>query len=447
MIDLTDRVVLVTGAAGGIGSAAARALAEAGGSVALHDLDGDGPVSELAEELGDRALPLGADLSDPRAAADLWRRAVELEGPRRRARQQRRDLPGGRPRGRARGVARVVGSHAGRLPGVAGDALQARRSPPSAARTAAGHREPGQPRGLPRRGPRVLALRGRQGRRGGHDEDDRPPVRARRRDRLRHRPGLRQYSVQRPRRSTDTGSSSSPRTPAWARSPGPQDLANVIAFLASRPRPPRDRRRRSTSTAPAMSDSRYRRGMALARLVPAALAAAVLLIPVASAEAHHVAPRAPGEAPWPGPASPSRSACCARRRRSRSAPSTPPSTPACAPISATRAGAARSAARPRSPRASAPAWPPAGPLDRTGRWPDSGHFDIRTAGGTTTFATHAVMLPTGKVLWYSIPEPPRPPARSPPPRRRGAVGSLEGHRAGLVQARQPTDRPEPPASR
>ena len=80
MIDLTDRVVLVTGAAGGIGSAAARALAEAGGSVALHDLDGDGPVSELAEQLGDRALPLGADLSDPRAAADLWRRAVEWKG-------------------------------------------------------------------------------------------------------------------------------------------------------------------------------------------------------------------------------------------------------------------------------------------------------------------------------------------------------------------------------
>ena len=80
MIDLTDRVALVTGAAGGIGSAAARALAEAGGSVALHDLDGDGPVRELAEELGDRALPLGADLSDPSAAPDLWRRAVEWKG-------------------------------------------------------------------------------------------------------------------------------------------------------------------------------------------------------------------------------------------------------------------------------------------------------------------------------------------------------------------------------
>ncbi|MBA3264242.1 MAG: DUF1929 domain-containing protein [Thermoleophilaceae bacterium] len=47
-----------------------------------------------------------------------------------------------------------------------------------------------------------------------------------------------------------------------------------------------------------------------------------------------------------------------------------------------------------------------GRLDRTGRWPDDGEFDIRAADGTTTFATHAVMLPTGKVLWYSIPSHP-----------------------------------------
>jgi hypothetical protein len=47
-----------------------------------------------------------------------------------------------------------------------------------------------------------------------------------------------------------------------------------------------------------------------------------------------------------------------------------------------------------------------GRLDRTGRWPGGGEFDIRTPDGTTTFATHAVMLPTGKVLWYSIPSHP-----------------------------------------
>src|SRR5215213_2118767 len=47
-----------------------------------------------------------------------------------------------------------------------------------------------------------------------------------------------------------------------------------------------------------------------------------------------------------------------------------------------------------------------GRLDRTGRWPAGDEFDIRAADGTTTFATHAVMLPTGKVLWYSIPSHP-----------------------------------------
>ena len=36
-----------------------------------------------------------------------------------------------------------------------------------------------------------------------------------------------------------------------------------------------------------------------------------------------------------------------------------------------------------------------GRLDRNGRWPGGGQFDIRTTDGTTTFATHATMLPTG----------------------------------------------------
>jgi NAD(P)-dependent dehydrogenase (short-subunit alcohol dehydrogenase family) len=43
MTELTDRVVLITSAAGGIGSATARALAGAGAHVALHDVDAGGP--------------------------------------------------------------------------------------------------------------------------------------------------------------------------------------------------------------------------------------------------------------------------------------------------------------------------------------------------------------------------------------------------------------------
>jgi 3-oxoacyl-[acyl-carrier protein] reductase len=80
MIDMTERVVFITGAAGGIGSATARALASAGAQVVLHDLDAGGPIRELADELGDRALALGADFTDPRSMPRLWREAVESKG-------------------------------------------------------------------------------------------------------------------------------------------------------------------------------------------------------------------------------------------------------------------------------------------------------------------------------------------------------------------------------
>ena len=75
-IDLSDRVALVTGAARGIGAATARALAQAGASVALTDvLDGEG--KELADALcreGRNALYAHLDVSDERA----WDDAIEL---------------------------------------------------------------------------------------------------------------------------------------------------------------------------------------------------------------------------------------------------------------------------------------------------------------------------------------------------------------------------------
>jgi manganese/iron transport system ATP-binding protein/manganese/zinc/iron transport system ATP- binding protein len=48
MIDLTDRVVLVTGAGGGIGAATARTVARAGGHVVLHELRAEGRVLLVA---------------------------------------------------------------------------------------------------------------------------------------------------------------------------------------------------------------------------------------------------------------------------------------------------------------------------------------------------------------------------------------------------------------
>jgi meso-butanediol dehydrogenase/(S,S)-butanediol dehydrogenase/diacetyl reductase len=53
----SSSVVLLTGAAGGIGSQTARRLVEAGHRVALVDVDGPG-AQRLADELGGAALPL-----------------------------------------------------------------------------------------------------------------------------------------------------------------------------------------------------------------------------------------------------------------------------------------------------------------------------------------------------------------------------------------------------
>jgi NAD(P)-dependent dehydrogenase (short-subunit alcohol dehydrogenase family) len=79
MIDLTDRVVLVTGAAGGIGSAVARGVLGAGGSAVLHDVQLD-RVRQLATELGTGATALAADLADPHAAEGLWGQALAWRG-------------------------------------------------------------------------------------------------------------------------------------------------------------------------------------------------------------------------------------------------------------------------------------------------------------------------------------------------------------------------------
>jgi 3-oxoacyl-[acyl-carrier protein] reductase len=76
----SDRVALITGAAGGIGTATARTLVGDGMAVVLHDLRLPGRLEQLAAELGDAAHALTADLSDPRDADRLWREAVAVRG-------------------------------------------------------------------------------------------------------------------------------------------------------------------------------------------------------------------------------------------------------------------------------------------------------------------------------------------------------------------------------
>ena len=79
MIDLEGRVVLITGAGGAIGSAAARTLAGAGAQVLVHDVRAES-VERVAGELGSRAHALVSDLSDPAAVGRLWGDALAVHG-------------------------------------------------------------------------------------------------------------------------------------------------------------------------------------------------------------------------------------------------------------------------------------------------------------------------------------------------------------------------------
>jgi 3-oxoacyl-[acyl-carrier protein] reductase len=79
MFDLNGKSALVTGASGGIGAAIARALHGAGASVALSGTR-EGPLTELAAELGGRAHVLACDLSDATAVEALPKRAIEAMG-------------------------------------------------------------------------------------------------------------------------------------------------------------------------------------------------------------------------------------------------------------------------------------------------------------------------------------------------------------------------------
>lgn len=79
MIDLHGRIVLITGAAGGIGSAAARTIARAGASLIVHDRPSSA-LTELVPALGDGAQALPADLRDRAATDGLWRDALAIHG-------------------------------------------------------------------------------------------------------------------------------------------------------------------------------------------------------------------------------------------------------------------------------------------------------------------------------------------------------------------------------
>ncbi|MCU4653350.1 3-oxoacyl-ACP reductase FabG [Roseibacterium sp. SDUM158016] len=79
MFDLVGKTALVTGASGGIGAAIARALHDAGATVALSGTR-EAPLEALAAELGERTHVLPCNLSDAEAVEALPKRAIEAMG-------------------------------------------------------------------------------------------------------------------------------------------------------------------------------------------------------------------------------------------------------------------------------------------------------------------------------------------------------------------------------
>lgn len=70
-VDLTRKVVLVTGASRGIGKAIAEVLGEAGASVAVHCNSNLGPAEQLAGRIGHGSKAFQADLGDTKACEEL----------------------------------------------------------------------------------------------------------------------------------------------------------------------------------------------------------------------------------------------------------------------------------------------------------------------------------------------------------------------------------------
>lgn len=77
-IDLKGQVILVTGAAGAIGAAIVRQLAECGATLAVHYNQKAEPAKKIAAEAGNHSRAFQADLSDPKTGALLFRDVLDF---------------------------------------------------------------------------------------------------------------------------------------------------------------------------------------------------------------------------------------------------------------------------------------------------------------------------------------------------------------------------------
>lgn len=81
MIDLSDKVVLVTGASRGIGAAAVRRIVSCGGRAVVHFSHSGDRADALAQEVGpDRVRLCHADLLEVDATEALWSESLAWQG-------------------------------------------------------------------------------------------------------------------------------------------------------------------------------------------------------------------------------------------------------------------------------------------------------------------------------------------------------------------------------
>ena len=79
MVSLNGKLSMVTGAAGVVGRALTEALVADGLHVLMADLDAEG-LEEAAQEIGERAIPLALDVSDPAAVAEVAEQVSRTHG-------------------------------------------------------------------------------------------------------------------------------------------------------------------------------------------------------------------------------------------------------------------------------------------------------------------------------------------------------------------------------
>lgn len=79
MLDLSGKTVLLTGATGGIGRAIAQTLYHQGANLLLTDMD-QGKLDEFAQQLGERALGVAVNVADENAPQTLLKASEQFGG-------------------------------------------------------------------------------------------------------------------------------------------------------------------------------------------------------------------------------------------------------------------------------------------------------------------------------------------------------------------------------